>query len=290
MAKKPTASSNDQLSIDSKLNKIRKEQDKQNARLNNTIDSLFKEIAKAQVKQVEKLNNKIDTFFQESSKVQDKQIAQLNRTIDSLSQENSKSKNRQIVQGKTIDSLSQEYSKGRFKFYNSKFSIDIGILRNQVYTELTQPILDYFAIDTARSSYNFYGFQLAGYYHWSPKWSTGINMENYYYNNSLYLFPTLNVKYTTQIINSPIKLSPIIGGGINCIVPTNNIKNSKFADYVKINGGIDIEMGIAKHFSFFATSYYNFGIPVNKDNNLEFISYYNFILGLRFNNYEKKIY
>jgi hypothetical protein len=283
MAKKTIVSSNDQLSIDAKLIKIRKEQDKQNARLNNTIDSLFKEIAKTQVKQDKQLNNKIDTFFQESSKVQDKQIAQLNRTIDSLSQENSKSKDRQIFQGKTIDSLSQECTKGRFNFKDSKFSIDIGILRNQIFTELTQPILDYFAIDTVKSSYNFYGFQLAGYYHWSPKWSTGINMENYYYNNSLYLFPTLNVRFSTQIINSPIKLSPIIGAGISCIVPTNNIKNSKFADFVKINGGIDIEMGIAKHFSFFATSYYNFCIPVNKSNNLELINYYNFILGLRFN-------
>jgi hypothetical protein len=283
MSKKPTTSQDNLLSIDSKLIKIRKEQNIQNTRLNNTVDSLFKEISKAQVKQIEQLDNKIDTFFQKSSKVQNSQIAQLNKTIDSLSQENIKNRDRQITQNRTIDSLSQECSKGRFNFYNSKFSLDIGILRNQVFTDLTQPILDYFSIETQKSSSNFYGLQLAGYYHFSQKWSMGINMENYYYNNSLYLFPTLNVKFSTQIINSPIKLSPIIGGGINCILPMDSIKNSKFADYVKINGGVDIEMGIAKHFSFFATSYYNFCIPVNKGNDLKLINYYNFILGLRFN-------
>jgi hypothetical protein len=204
----------------------------------------------------------IDSQLVQIRKDNDKKIDQLNKTIDSLSKEN---------------------LKGHFNFGNPKFSLDLGVMRTQVFTDLTQPILDYFSIETQKSSYNFYGFQLAGYYHFSQKWSTGINMENYYYNNTLYLFPTLNIKFSTQIINSPIKLSPIIGGGISCIVPTNDINSSKFADYIKVNGGIDFEMGIAKRFSFFATSYYNFCIPKNKENNLDLINYYNFIFGLRFN-------
>lgn len=166
---------------------------------------------------------------------------------------------------------------------NSKFSFDLGVLSSRILSEITQPIFDYFSIDNSTNISNFYGFQIAGTYHFTPKWSAGLNVENYIYSEAIYGFPTLNVKYSSRIANSNIIISPFLGGGTNFILPLDSMSNIKAADYFKINGGIDIELRVKRNFSFFTTNSFNYSIPLNNKNKLDYLSHYNFIFGIRLN-------
>jgi hypothetical protein len=157
-------------------------------------------------------------------------------------------------------------------------------MQTQVFTDLDQSMLDFFKINMTNNTTNFFGIHLAGFYHMPKNWSMGIDFESYYYNQYLYLFPTLDFKISKQITNSPIKISPLIGAGTNLIIPLQALSDTKSANFIKINAGVDFEMGLSKSVSFFASPIYNFSIPLGETRNtFKTVEHYNFSFGLRLN-------
>lgn len=227
-----------------------------------------------------KANN--EEAIKEIDKKNEIQLKENKRNIDKL---NDSIKSLELTFNQRLDSVQSALDsiKRVSNLGNSKFSFDLGVLSSRILSEMTQPIFDYFLIDNSTKTSNFYGFQIAGMYHFTPKWSMGVNIENYIYSESIYGFPTLNVKYSSQIANSNIIISPFLGGGTNFILPLDSMSNINAADYFKINGGIDIELRVKRNFSFFTTSSYNYCIPLNNKNNLDYLSHYNFIFGIRLN-------
>lgn len=215
--------------------------------------------------QIENLNNKISTV--------EKDFAESEKKLEEFKKNNT-------IQQPDTTSFALDGINSKFELNNHRLTIGFDFLQSNVLSYLDDSLLNYLNIDEGSSISNFYGLGASVFYNFTKSFSAGIDLNTYLYNYSAYLFPTLSVKYTKKLPDTPIKFSSHIGFGTDAIFISND--NSQFGNFIIAKVGFGLEYGLSDYFSAYTGLGYSMHYPID-ENQYSPINLLNYKFGIRFN-------
>jgi len=187
----------------------------------------------------------------------EEKITSLKRDIQNDAEE------KYVKKGDTVNFAQKAVNAQGFVFGNPKFTLSLGPVQSFVLNEIEPQMSSYFSIDTPLSSKIFYGFQLSGNFYISENWKTGIDLFVYPSETRSYLFPYLNVGYSKQLGNAPLRINPFISVATEVLWADG--KDTMAGRYIFYAPGLGLEWGLSKGTSLFVDYRHNINTYFEND-------------------------
>ncbi|MCF8361926.1 MAG: SPOR domain-containing protein [Prolixibacteraceae bacterium] len=207
--------------------------------------------------QRDELSREIITGLKDTISILEGKITELKDEIQQDAEE------KYVKKGDTVSFAQKAVNAEGFVFGKPKFTLTLGPVQSFVLNDIEPHMSTYFNIDTPVSSKIFYGFQIAGNFYLSETWKTGIDLFIYPSKTRTYLFPYLNIGYSKQLGNVPLRINPFISVGTEVLWADG--EDTMAGRYVFYAPGLDLEWGLSKSTSLFANYRHNINTYFDND-------------------------
>jgi uncharacterized small protein (DUF1192 family) len=226
--------------------------------------------------QQDELRQNVISELKDTIAILEKNISELKSDIQNDAEE------KYVKKGDTVNFARKAVDAEGFIFEKPKFTLSLGPVQSFVLNDIEPQMSTYFNIDTPLSNKIFYGFQLAGNFYLSENWKAGIDLFIYPSKTRSYLFPYLNIGYSKQLGNAPLRINPFISVATEVLWVDG--ENTMAGRYVFYAPGLDLEWGLSKSTSLFVNYRHNINTYFENDvYKLAETQHSNLSFGVRFN-------
>jgi uncharacterized small protein (DUF1192 family) len=207
--------------------------------------------------QQDELRQNVISGLKDTIAILEEKITELKNDIQNETEE------KYVQKGDTVNFARKAVDAQGFVFGKPKFTLSLGPGQLFILNDIEPQISTYFNIDTPLSDKIFYGFQLAGNFYLSENWKTGVDLFIYPSKTRTYLFPYLNIGYSKQLGNAPLRINPFISVGTEVLWADG--EDTMAGRYVFYAPGLDLEWGLSKGTSLFINYRHNINTYFDND-------------------------